>query len=207
MEAWQDQSIFAPNPGPRVRERGNEYLGRTLAQTLDETGCAFSPGESVIAVSRTYRLVACYPQPTHVRPSHLYGWILPLQQKFACPVQTLHDLSVRLSNRSGNAPVHADLRLLDDQSNTVLASRSTDLTDKGEAWVLLQLPQPLNSCYNQSLRLEITTPAGERKNAPIAFSVPLLYSGTLEQAGKVIPDSSLAMKLNTGYYEIYTGER
>lgn len=130
----------------------------------------------------------------------------PVAQTFTCPVDTLHDIGIHFANPIGGSPASAQLQLIDEQTNQVLASRLVSLSNRGDSWVFLSLPQPEAQCRDKVLRLEITAPADAPQNTFAAFSVPTLYRGTLRQAGQTLPGASLQMELNSGFYDIRMGE-
>lgn len=131
----------------------------------------------------------------------------PLDQTFRCPVQTLYDVSVNLQVRPASGGETLTLELLDATTGRALATRSVDSRTLTEnARVFLDLPQPLTACVDKPLRFELAAMNSDGADTVSAFRYPPMYDGTLAQGGKVIPNASLGIELNTHVFDIRDGQ-
>ncbi|MEN9935734.1 MAG: hypothetical protein RLZZ387_2313 [Chloroflexota bacterium] len=129
------------------------------------------------------------------------GEVLPgreVAQTFICPVATLRDVSVPFATYQRRNAGTLSLRLFDEQSDALLAARTLASADvRDNAFVIVQLSEPLSGCEGRRLRLEITAPDAVSGAALTVWGFQAFLGGELRQGGELVPGRELGIELNT----------
>lgn len=108
----------------------------------------------------------------------------PVEERLACPVETLRDLAVHVTRTEAAAnPSELTITVRLDDRDGVVAQRRLRSAEIGDGWVRVPFEDPVGGCLGRGLVIRLESDDALPGGGAVAVTYPRYYPGLLEASG------------------------